>query len=180
MYCPNCSQQQISDELRFCSRCGFPLSTVRELIATGGVLQPEMHGSELSPAFIGVRKGVKVILAGILMAVIAAFMTALNEDFAPLMLVPLLSLLIGFGRVLYGVFREDRAPRRTPDTVQPQISRTVQPISAARSPELPTARFVPPAGITEQRRTAEMVQPPSVSESTTRLLDEEPDSRRSK
>jgi ribosomal protein L37E len=33
MYCPKCSQQQVSEEVRFCSRCGFSLSAVRELIA---------------------------------------------------------------------------------------------------------------------------------------------------
>lgn len=32
MYCPKCSQLQNSDQLRFCSRCGFGLETVRELL----------------------------------------------------------------------------------------------------------------------------------------------------
>lgn len=34
MYCPKCSQQQASDHVRFCSRCGFQLNIVKELLAT--------------------------------------------------------------------------------------------------------------------------------------------------
>ncbi|MET0753730.1 MAG: zinc ribbon domain-containing protein, partial [Pyrinomonadaceae bacterium] len=34
MFCPKCSQQQISDETRFCSRCGFELNVVKALLAS--------------------------------------------------------------------------------------------------------------------------------------------------
>ena len=33
MYCPRCSQQQVSEETKFCSRCGLPLGLVSELLA---------------------------------------------------------------------------------------------------------------------------------------------------
>ena len=33
MYCPKCSQEQVSDETRFCSRCGFQLNVVKALLA---------------------------------------------------------------------------------------------------------------------------------------------------
>ena len=35
MFCPKCSQQQAADEVRFCSRCGFPLGGVKELLPRG-------------------------------------------------------------------------------------------------------------------------------------------------
>ena len=38
MYCPQCGQQQVSIDLRFCSRCGFQLGGVTELLASGGEL----------------------------------------------------------------------------------------------------------------------------------------------
>jgi hypothetical protein len=38
MYCPKCGQQQLSNETRFCSRCGFLLTTIADVIANGGVL----------------------------------------------------------------------------------------------------------------------------------------------
>lgn len=184
MYCPNCSQQQLSEELRFCSRCGFPLSAVRELIATGGVpAEREPEGGRLSPAFRGVRKGVWVLLAGVLMTLVIGLMAAADEDLAVLLLLPLLCFVVGFVRVLYAVFLENRAPRGKKDSEQPQVppARPPQPISAARNPELPPAQVPPTTAFIEKRvKTAEIVQPPSVTENTTRLLDEEADSRRSK
>lgn len=38
MHCPSCGQQQISNETKFCSRCGLPLGIVAELVAHGGFL----------------------------------------------------------------------------------------------------------------------------------------------
>jgi hypothetical protein len=36
MYCPTCGQQQAAENIRFCSRCGFLLTGVSEIIANGG------------------------------------------------------------------------------------------------------------------------------------------------
>ncbi|HYP51045.1 MAG TPA: hypothetical protein VEQ34_08905, partial [Pyrinomonadaceae bacterium] len=38
MFCPNCGQQQATEQMRFCSRCGFPLGLVTEILANGGFL----------------------------------------------------------------------------------------------------------------------------------------------
>ena len=38
MHCPRCGQQQVSDQTKFCSRCGFQLGLVAELLANGGFL----------------------------------------------------------------------------------------------------------------------------------------------
>lgn len=38
MHCPRCGQQQISTETKFCSRCGFQLGLIPELIANNGTL----------------------------------------------------------------------------------------------------------------------------------------------
>jgi predicted amidophosphoribosyltransferase len=38
MYCPKCSQQVNADDLRYCSRCGFPLAGVNLLIERDGLL----------------------------------------------------------------------------------------------------------------------------------------------
>jgi hypothetical protein len=45
MHCPSCGQQQISSETKFCSRCGFPLGLVSEVLAHGGFLPQlaELH-----------------------------------------------------------------------------------------------------------------------------------------
>ena len=38
MHCPRCGQQQVSDQTKFCSRCGFQLGLVGELLQNGGFL----------------------------------------------------------------------------------------------------------------------------------------------
>lgn len=38
MHCPRCGQQQVSEEIKFCSRCGLPLGVVSEVVAQGGYL----------------------------------------------------------------------------------------------------------------------------------------------
>ena len=43
MFCPNCGQQQATEQMRFCSRCGFPLGLVSEILANGGFL-PQLAG----------------------------------------------------------------------------------------------------------------------------------------
>lgn len=45
MHCPSCGQQQVSQETKFCSRCGMPLSLVSEVVANGGFLPQlaELH-----------------------------------------------------------------------------------------------------------------------------------------
>lgn len=38
MHCPGCGQQQVSNETKFCSRCGLPLGIVSDVLAHGGYL----------------------------------------------------------------------------------------------------------------------------------------------
>ena len=38
MYCPRCGQQQVSEETKFCSRCGFQMGLIPHLLAHNGVL----------------------------------------------------------------------------------------------------------------------------------------------
>ena len=45
MYCPRCGHQPVSDELRFCSYCGFRLGVVRASLAE----ETETHASTSSP-----------------------------------------------------------------------------------------------------------------------------------
>jgi len=56
MYCPKCSQIQTEDGLRFCSRCGFQLGVVKELLAEPGSAPATGAGSETSTKFFSRRK----------------------------------------------------------------------------------------------------------------------------
>ncbi len=50
MHCPRCGQQQVSDQTKFCSRCGFQLGLVSELLMNGGFLPQlaELHKGKSS------------------------------------------------------------------------------------------------------------------------------------
>jgi hypothetical protein len=172
MYCPQCSQQQVSEEMRFCSRCGFPLTGVRELIASDA-LTPDTKNKR-PPSVRGVRQATWIMLGGVLLSLFVALLTAAEDDFVVLLMLPAACYIIGFIRLLYAVFIQDRAELKQKElmvTIQSAISRhPARELVAPREPAVNT--FARP-----DRKTAEVVQPPSVTEQTTRFLDDEPKRR---
>lgn len=57
MHCPGCGQQQISNETKFCSRCGLPLSIVSEVLVHGGYL-PQLAAINNKKTIFTRRNGV--------------------------------------------------------------------------------------------------------------------------
>src|SRR5512141_1778209 len=57
MHCPSCGQQQVSEDIKFCSRCGFPLGLVSEILAHGGFL-PQLADLYKSKTRLTRRNGV--------------------------------------------------------------------------------------------------------------------------
>ena len=181
MYCPQCSQQQISDEMRFCSRCGFPLGNVMQLVATGGVTSvPEAPKKrERSSTMKGVRLGTWIILASLALSLFVGFLAAMEEDFVVLLLPCAVIFLVGLLRLLYAVFVQDRREQQQKE-VETNVVAAILGHAApnvryqlGESTSLPVDSFTRPI-----KTTAEVVQPPSVTENTTRFLDDEAESQR--
>jgi hypothetical protein len=92
----------------------------------------------------------------------------------------------GLMRILYAIFFEQSAPNikeNIPTYVAPTPTPTATPQlkAEARVSALPPQREQPPASFFQPPRrldTAELVQPPSVTENTTRLLDEDKAARK--
>src|SRR5438093_6058046 len=82
MYCPRCGQQQASDSMRFCARCGFPLEGAMALLAHNGMLpRYEIPGAEtkISARRKGVKQGALLMLIGaVLVPLLGTF-----SSFAP-------------------------------------------------------------------------------------------------
>ena len=57
MHCPRCGQQQISSETKFCSRCGFQLAIVSQLLLNGGTL-PQLAELQKKKTFFNKKNGV--------------------------------------------------------------------------------------------------------------------------
>jgi len=167
MYCPQCSQQQISDEMRFCSRCGFPLGTVKELIASGGVvsLENEPRTQALLRALRSVKKGAWILLATLLVALFVGLLTGIDGDFAVLFVVPFLSFVVAIVWILYATFVQARRATRQKKDVE-QLGPMLAQHALPASPGTPVESFR-----ASSKQTAEVAQPPSVTENTTRLLD---------
>lgn len=182
MYCPQCGQQQASTEVRFCSRCGFPLAGVVELLASGGVpgSQAEPQGEQMSPRHKGVKQGAVMMLIGaVLVPVLAIFNSFQRGPGIFDLLVPLAAVICfagGLMRILYATFFEQGAPTVRQDApAYASIPATpAQLNTGARVSALPPPQSTPISDFMPRRaKTAELVQPPSVTENTTRLLDED-------
>lgn len=171
MYCPKCNQQQVSGNVRFCSRCGFPLETVANLLAHDGVpIALETKDEQpLSTLQKGVRQGTALMLtslvAGFIAALLSIFVLGKPELFVPL--VGGAIFLCGLLRILYAyAFESDTE-------IQRQSFEPAQ-LSATSREYLPPAQAVSVAGFDVRRvNTAEIAMPPSVTEHTTKLLKDE-------
>src|SRR4030095_72043 len=101
MHCPICGQQQASEETRFCSRCGFLLTGVAAVVATGGVVPTRpigLLGSDDSPKRRGVKQGVFWFLLAFLVVPIMAIITVAFR--IPPFLPVIALLLFGIGGLL--------------------------------------------------------------------------------
>jgi hypothetical protein len=180
MFCPKCGQQQSSDGVRFCSRCGFQLEVVKELLVTDGALvlpEAEIQRDHRSPRNRGIRQGVMLMLLTALLVPVTALLAKLG--ILPKEIVALAAIICaigGFMRLVYALMFEEsartkkRTARDAGASSPPQQLRTG---AAARS--LPPQQGRPASDFYSGRRTetAEIAhqQPPSVTENTTRLLD---------
>jgi len=165
MYCPKCSHQPASDEVRFCPGCGFRLDGVADLLTNNGIAASE---EVQQPRRSLLKRGA---LLGITLMFIGALLIALGTPRGPyrsesmskltLIWVALVILASISGPVKWlinKVFseRDSSAPIR---------------IDSSRN-ALPPAQSVPIIDIGQQRaNTANVRQQPNITEHTTSLLD---------
>jgi hypothetical protein len=178
MFCPQCGQQQSSDGARFCARCGFQLEAVAGLLTTGGVPPVEsMMQYEPAPATPrrkGVRLGGKLMLFGIFLGPALAMLSQLIGTPEELGLLGVMVFMAGMLRLIYALIFEDGPFRRS--KLQPQAYAPPAPTQFAppyQASALPPSQSMPARGYVSPRTdTAEILYRPSVTEGTTRLLDD--------
>ena len=170
MYCPNCSQPQ-PDEVRFCSRCGISLSEIAQWLAgTGVVVNEEPFKKQLSPRRRGIIRAAKVtFFSAVFLPVGLLFGIAIKEPFP--LIIPLIVFAASLVWMLYcRLFMEDSPPYAS------QSAKLVRTRAASYLPPVPDnlAMALEPGRV----NTAEIVQPPSITEYTTNLLRKKGDSSR--
>lgn len=186
MFCPQCGQRQLTNQVRFCSSCGFPLNVVGELLANNGQLpwrppQPEAVG--LSPRQKGIRQGALLMLSTLLLVPLLAIIGVSLLGF-PGQVVAIAAVFCPLGgllRILYALFLESNA-RPLAEGEQPAyVPPPAIPNYLGATPHnatLPPAQSAPVNAPRPQRlNTGELTAPPraSVTDHTTRLLDKQPD-----
>src|SRR5215831_21099174 len=122
MHCPRCGQQQATDAMRFCARCGFPMEGVMHLLAHGGLL-PVYHApdgeAKVSARRRGVKQGALLMLIGAILVPVLGVMSSfapgrLENVFAFFCaLAAIICFLGGPLRMLFAAIFEEGAPSRT-------------------------------------------------------------------
>jgi hypothetical protein len=177
MFCPRCGQQQATDALRFCSRCGFPLEGAMHLLAHGGMLPqylPLEGEQKISPRKKGVKQGALIFLLGVVLVPTFGVLygwTDINLFGFFTALAAVLCFIGGPLRMLFAALFEEGAPTRPFIGPTSYAPRAIPSPPAARVSALPPASVNPASQWRPRPQTAEILQPPSVTDHTTRLLD---------
>jgi hypothetical protein len=178
MHCPSCGQQQVSNETKFCSRCGFPLGIVSDVLAHGGYLPQLAELSKKKKSLLTRRNGLAFSLIWCLF-----FLLVMTPLWGILDLDKLAgaSAIIGiFGGLIMlvssaiflkkDIVRFDHYPQMPPQQQQ-------YGLHGASQTALPPQQSVPASFYAQPQagrwRETNDLEPSSVTESTTRLLNEQ-------
>ena len=176
MFCPNCGQQQVSPEIKFCSRCGFPLGLVSEILAHGGFL-PQLAELYKSKHLFSRRNGLIFSLFWFLIFVL--ILTPLSgvadlDDLAGVF------AIIGTMGAITMCIASLLILKKEPEKFDmPQLqgaNSAVKNVYGTNQSALPPQQTQPaqnyaaPANAWKAANTGELVRPSSVTENTTKLL----------
>ena len=179
MHCPRCGQQQVSNETKFCSRCGFQLGLIPELIANNGTLPQLAELYQQKQSWFTRKNGVIFSLLWfvlfVMMIPVFVFLSdveelaAVSAVFGLFSTIMLLIVTLGF-------------LKKTQKTIsiaaleahQAQASGLygATPNQHALPPQqsVPVQSYTAPQGAWRTPDTGEFATPGSVTDSTTKLL----------
>ena len=175
MHCPRCGQQQVSEQTKFCSRCGFPLGLISEVLAHGGFL-PQLAELNEKKTFFSKKNGVifsvfwfmfftmlMTSIFGIAGADELTGISAVIGIFGGLMLM-IASLLLLKSSKKNPAFQNMEIPASNPQALYGTQQKNALPPQQT----IPTSAYVPPSQ-GNWRDTNDLL-PTSVTENTTKLL----------
>ena len=181
MHCPRCGQQQVSEDIKFCSRCGFPLGLVSEILAYGGFLPQLAELDNKGKKWLTRNFGLKIAFIWFLLFdFLLVPMTAIAD--APGELIAILAVVGFCGALLMTVLSFLFLPNNkkfsaaqyefpnqagaSPQYLGGNKNQTALPPQTSQ----PVSDYAPPtAGAWKAPETGELV-PRSVTEGTTKLL----------
>lgn len=177
IYCPRCGQEQISTETRFCSRCGFLMAGLSEIVFNGGVTEQLQSKGEkqISPRRKGLKQGGAWFLLGIfvvsLLAVLSEIFNFRDEIVG---LAAVIFFLGGLLRMIYALIFESGNP--TDKTLEENVLQTAQQLlnKKPQANALPPTQSIPASDYIHPTagnwRDTNDLTPTSVTDATTKLL----------
>ena len=179
MHCPRCGQQQVSEDIKFCSRCGFPLGLVSEVLAHGGFLPQLADLDNKSKKWLTRNFGLKIsLLWFLLVCFILLPLAAITKapggviaglaiiGFCGALLITALSFLFLQKDAKFQTGQTDFSSEAAPQYIGGNKNQTALPPQTSQ----PVSDYAPPAaGSWKAPETGELV-PRSVTEGTTKLL----------
>jgi hypothetical protein len=181
MHCPRCGQQQVSEEIKFCSRCGFQLGLIPELIAHGGFLPQlaELQGNA-KKTFFNKKNG--VVLSVFWFLFFVPFLAFLfGEIFNVDIMAQIFGLIGTVGAFMLALASLIFLPSSKPKypAIQLQAAAPADLYGRGQNSALPprqsypASSYAPPAGAWRAPETGEVRGPGSVTDPTTRFLEKE-------
>jgi hypothetical protein len=177
MHCPRCGQQQVSDQTKFCSRCGFQLGIVAELLENGGFL-PQLAELQKSKGTIFSRKNglIFTVLWFIfwVMMMPAFFGIANVEEAAAASAVfgvfsTMMSLIVSLAFLKRPPKKHELFGHHMPPSASLYGSSAVGTLPPQQTE--PASTYMPPEGSWRAPDTGDLAKRPgSVTENTTKLL----------
>ena len=179
MHCPSCGQQQVSNDTKFCSRCGMPLGLVAEVVHNGGFLPQLAQLDDKKKTIFNKKNGVVFSIFWFI------FFTMFATSFfgilgAPEALIGICAITGVFGAMMLMIASLIFLKSSKPPIVYPQHFQAPPPpnLYGGAQAALPPQQSIPASAYAQPRpagswRDTNDLSPASVTESTTRLLNED-------
>jgi hypothetical protein len=171
MHCPRCGHEQTSDTIRFCTKCGLALGGVKEILVPE--LRDAVTEKKKNKIGKGVRQGLGMMLFGFVLITVLAILRDMN--IVPQVFVKIAALIFCVGgaiRMCFPYLFNGNTSQETKNVLLEYDAETNNLADKNSTDKLlPQAQYYPPINLrTRNFDTAEMVQPPGVTEHTTKLL----------
>lgn len=180
MHCPRCGQEQSSADTKFCSRCGFQLDIVADLIANGGFL-PQLAALNAGNSGLFTRRN--GVIFSVFWFIFFLFIMTPIGGIANIDVLSAISAILGiFGglMLLIASLVLLKRPTSIPKYVNPALFKQPQTLYGNQAqPALPPQQSQPasvytaPQGSWKAPDTGELAVQGSITEGTTKLLSRE-------